>query len=163
MGILFPCIVISSLARRLINITGPEWRNSSSTAEGIREGFSLIKFICSGCWSNASRPLLIRLTVVSCPAIMSSQIVERSSLLLNLSSCSFVCTSSLIKSASGFRRFSLTSASMYWINFSSVVVTAAPSLGFTEAFMSTLVHSRNRFRSVAGIPSISEITIMGSG
>ncbi len=141
-------------------LTGPSSRRNSSVLAGISSGRSLRICSWSGFCSSASTALPMRFTVVSWPATSSRNAIETSSSVVSRSPASSVCTSAE-------KNVSFGSASAMavtcWSRNAAIAPPAASTCSGVPKVSSWLDHSRKSSRLSIGIPSSSQITVMGSG
>lgn len=159
-----PFHATSSAAQRLsARSTEPSKRSSSSTAAGSPDGSVARASRSSGLRDSCSTPLAIRLTVVSCPATISSTSVLDSSSALRRSPSRSAATRAEIRSSRGSTRRVSNSASRYVTKAVSRRPVSSAASAVIGGSSSALPQARKRSRSSMGTPSSSKITVVGSG
>ncbi len=165
-----PTSMSSSVLRRGRSCTGGSYRSSSSTIGTDSCGSSRSRWRTSGWRSSVSMPFVIRLTVVSWPAINSSAaVLMASSVLMDPSASSVAAASWDSMSSPGSLRRSSISPARYMP--SSICASAAPfdfspgSASGSGSRLAAMVSAQpwKRGSSSCGTPSSRQITVTGKG
>ncbi len=163
----------TSMSERVVrwgsSCTGGSYRSSSSTMGTDRPGSSRSRWRTSGWRSRVSMPLVIRLTVVSWPAISSSAEVLRASMVVIAPSGPSAVASWDSMSSPGFLRRSSISPARYMPSSMRASIAPLPCwVGSASGSGSRLAarvsaQTWKRGSSSWGTPSSRQMTVTGKG